>query len=829
MKTFIGNHSDLSQRYLIISWPGHEIHFPLNKLEYRLGRAANNDIRIDYEVVSRWHATIRKEENDYYIYDGQTREQFQKSANGLYFKNERIGKHKFKPGDMIRIPGRNEDFIAIRYYDSDAVEPIKQVWLNQSVTIGRDMQNSFPLDGPTVSRFHARLDVLPNGQGHQLTDLNSGNGTFVNGKRIKAPTPLQYNDVIQIGNFQLRYDGQQLFPAGAQLGQPVSGIRIDAFRITKIVKDKKTKKEKPLLNDISLSITGGEFVALVGGSGAGKSTLLDALNGSRRATSGTVLINGDDLYDNFDAYRHTIGYVPQDDIIHKELTVREALRFAARLRLPADITTAKIEERIEDVLRKVSMPPDKKDLPIKDLSGGQRKRVSIAVELIADPQIIFLDEPTSGLDPGLDQKMMFTLHELSREGKTVILVTHATGNITYCDMVAFLAFGGHLVYYGPPNEAPKFFHKENFASIYNELDDNDPQRRDSKINHRKQTFNGSDHYQKFIDARLGHKCPRCKATIFQGQTFCTNCNYSLNTNPTMNLNANSHINSGKPNLLRQVGTIIRQWAILTQRYLTILSRDRSNLLFLLLQSPIIALLLFLVTDSNLFSKGINIEPDDIGSIQKILFIIACIATWFGAINTVREIVKEMPIYARERLANLSILAYVGSKAFVLTGLAIIQAFLLVVIIGLHLAFPWEGATFLPGPLEIFITVLLVILTASAFGLFLSATVGKEDRAMTLMPVFLIPQIVFAGIVFTLEGWADYISYITFSRWGIEALGSTVNLPTLSREASFSGVVPELPFEFLHQASYLFQTWAILMGYIILFIWGTIISLKRQVG
>lgn len=824
MKTVITDSNILPERCLIISWPGQEMVAPLDKPLYQLGRAKEgNDIVIDYPVVSRYHASIKFEKDGYYIYDGQARQgQSKPSANGLYHKSQRINKHKLEPGDTIRVPGQNEDFIAIRYHDSTKSRPIKTVSLTQGISIGRDSRNSLPLESPTISRFHARLDALQDGS-HQLADLNSSNGTFVNGQRINRPTVLKQNDVIQIDSFKFRYDGQQLLPIESQ--RSAGGIQLDAINVHKIVKDKSKKGEKVLLDRISFSIEGGEFVALVGGSGAGKSTLLDALNGSRPASSGTVLINGDDLYKGFDAYRHAIGYVPQDDIIHRQLTVKEALRFAARLRLPSDVTKNEIEQRIEDVLLKVSMPLDKHNLLIKDLSGGQRKRVSIAVELIADPQILFLDEPTSGLDPGLDQKMMHTLKGLAGEGKTVVLVTHATGNITACDMVAFLAFGGNLVYYGPPQGAQKFFDKDDFAGIYNELEDKTESIRDEKIRVKKSEFEVSSYHKKYIKGRLEFSCPMCQANIQEGQAYCPNCRHDLTTASTAK--QNSHIKAGKPGIFKQIGTIARQWIILTQRYLTIMGRDRGNLLFLLLQSPLIAVLLFLVTDSGLFSKGINIEPDDIGTIQKILFIIACIATWFGTINAIREIVKEQQIYFRERLANLSIIAYVGSKSFVLTLLAFVQAFLLVSIIGVRVGFPWDGSTFLPGPMEVFITILLVILTSSAFGLFLSATVGKEDRAMSLMPVFLIPQIVFAGIVFTLEGWAEWISYITFSRWGIDALGSTVNLPQLRDDASFSGAVPELPFEFLHNATYLLQIWFILIAFIFIFIMATLYSLKRQ--
>jgi hypothetical protein len=267
--------------------------------------------------------------------------------------------------------------------------------------------------------------------------------------------------------------------------------------------------------------------------------------------------------------------------------------------------------------------------------------------------------------------------------------------------------------------------------------------------------------------------------------------------------------------------------ILTRRNLILLVRDSRNFFFLLLQAPAIALLLFLVMESGQFGKGIAAEAADLASIQKILFVLACIATWFGLINAVREIVKELPIYRRERLVNLSVSAYVGSKLLVLLGLSTVQTFMLALIVGWRASFPWTGSTFLPGPLEIFVTLLLVTFTAACFGLFLSAVMGREERVMSVMPLFLIPQIVFAGIVFTLEGGAKLVSWVTFSRWGIEALGSTVNLPELRKVVSYSVPVDELPFAFAHTPAYLLQNWAVLAGFALLSIVLTIFALRRQ--
>ncbi len=806
--------SKLSNKQLVISWPGHQMMAPLVEPVVCLGRLQDgNHIVIKYSVVSRYHATLKWTQNSYQIIDGQIHNgKHQPSSNGLYFRGKRIKEKKLENGDIIRIPDRNQNFVSLMYLDRSAAPPtsIESIRLDQEVNIGRDKNNTLPLNDPTVSRLHAVISPSDD-KGHILKDLGSGNGTYVNGQRV-SQVELKKYDVIQIGSIQLRYDGAQLIPADLRR----EGIRLEALDMRKQVKVTDIDY-KILLNNVSLAIQPREFVAIVGGSGTGKSTMLDALNGFR-PTEGQVLINGDNLYQNFDAYRQSIGYVPQDDIIHHELTAEEALEYVALLRLPPDTPNEEIRERIDDVLEQVAMS-NKRTLLVKQLSGGQRKRVSIAVELIADPGILFLDEPTSGLDPGLDKKMMFTLKQITNSGKTVILVTHATGNITECDLVAFLAVGGRLVFYGSPKDALTFFNVDDFAEIYNKVE-----REPDKWF---EAFRSSTYHDIYIKKRLGFVCPNCGKPAKVDQELCNNCKHNLASAGRKDWGKKVAGKKGGDNLPQKMTTFIRQTTILVRRYLTMLVRDRRNFLFLLLQSPIIALLLFLVIDPGLFGKDINTEVSDVASIQKMLFVLACIATWFGFINSVREIVKELPIYRRERLVNLSISAYVFSKLMVLLGLGIVQAFMLVLIVALRSNFPWTGSTFLPGPLEIFVTIVLVIFTSTCFGLFLSAVIGQENRAMSIMPLFLIPQIVFAGIVFTLDSGAKLVSLITFSRWGIEALGSTVNLPALGKLASYSMPIGELPFEFAHTPAYLLQNWGILVGFALLSIVLTIFALKHR--
>ena len=235
--------------------------------------------------------------------------------------------------------------------------------------------------------------------------------------------------------------------------------------LTKTVRGGKT-----ILNDVSLSILPGEFVAIVGGSGAGKTTLMDAISGVRPATGGTVLYNGRDYYASMALYRNVLGYVPQDDIIHTALPVRDTLRYAAQLRLPPDTSRAELDAAVDQTLAELGMTAQA-DTVVGALSGGQRKRSSIGVELLTQPRIFFLDEPTSGLDPATDAQMMRLMRHLADGGSTVVLTTHATKNVMLCDKIVFLARGGHLAFVGTPQRALEYFAADAFDEIYERLAD----------------------------------------------------------------------------------------------------------------------------------------------------------------------------------------------------------------------------------------------------------------------------------------------------------------------------------------------------------------------
>ena len=774
----------LARPRLVVSWLGRTlVSCELDKDVISIGRLPDNDIVLAFDGVSRHHARLERQGAGYKIVDLN-------STNGLIFQGQRIKEKPLADGDTFRISDGRGDSITLVYQGiSIAKAPPPPVAVfslagRSSVIIGRDPACDLRLDHPTVSRQHARLDVW--GSQHVLLDLGSTNGTFVNGQPIQRLV-LPVGARVQIGAYELTYDGAAIRHV-SQRGR----IHLDALGLRKEVRGdhrlqrvrthlRKGEFQKALsalwqgdsfalLRDISLAIRPREFVALVGSSGTGKTTLLNALSGFQRA-EGQVLINGDDYYTNFDAYRTLVGYVPQADIVHLNLPVAQALRYAAKLRLP-DLSPTEVDARIERALQAVDIWECRNRM-VCQLSGGQRKRVSIALELLAEPSLFFLDEPTSGLDPGLEKKLMYTLRDLAdQEERTIVLVTHATANIDRCHHVAFLGQGGRLVFFGPPQEAKSFFQASDFPDIYNEIE-RDP-------SHWEQQFRASPYYQQYIEQRryqpMGAGHPSQASSVTPQTSFRARALAACNPH---------------------------QLWILVRRYFELIFRDTRNLGILLMQAPVIALLLLMVAHKDdLVSK--------VGPAQRVVFMIACVAVWFGIINSVREITKETSIYKRERMVNLGMVPYVLSKVIVLFLLCLVQSFALLLILGLKVDFPTEGVL-MSGTLEMYTTTVLTTVAGLALGLCISALVSNEDKAMSVVPIILIPQIIFAGMVFKLEGTGKVMSWLTLSRWALEALGATVDLNALKARAP--GPV-ELNFAYDHTANYLLSRWAALGLYTI---------------
>ena len=353
------------------------------------------------------------------------------------------------------------------------------------LVIGRAPDCDVCLPHPMVSRYHALLEKLP--EGLRLRDLASINGVWVGGERITGPVLLREGHRVGIGPF--------LFSLNQGIINTVDNsrsLRLEARGLEKVIPLAKGQTRK-LLDDINLVVEPGEFVSLLGPSGSGKSTLMDCLNGRRRATGGRVLANGEDFYRHFNNFRQSLGYVPQKDIVHTQLTVYRALITRPNCGCRRTPILRSCTARIDEVLREMELVPHK-DTLVANLSGGQIKRVSLGAELLAEPCMLYIDEATSGLDAGTETRMMHLFRGLSNVGRSIVCITHNLENVDQCHLILILA-RGKLMYYGPPAEAPDYFKVNRISEIYDRLGIHEPEVWERE-------FKATSLYQQFVTKRL---------------------------------------------------------------------------------------------------------------------------------------------------------------------------------------------------------------------------------------------------------------------------------------------------------------------------------------
>ncbi|MDH6085901.1 ATP-binding cassette domain-containing protein [Umezakia ovalisporum] len=776
--------------YLVLTNQGQILPaFELSHSQHILGRdpqIADLLVPPDWSVISRCQATLLEVEGKYYIYDGDRR---QPSSNRLFINNHLISHdlgYCLQDGDVIKI-GQNFSILVtleFRYSHSSShnLKSFASISLKERSTIlGRDPTANLQIIAPTISRKHAVIEYLNPGE-YILYDCST-NGIFVNDIKINGKIRLNSGAIIKIPPYTLVLQGDELVTSDTG-----SHIRLDAKNIFKTIKTR--NHTKVLLNQISLPIEPGQLVAFVGGSGAGKSTLMQTLLGIQPTTEGTVYINGENLRHKFNIYRNQIGYVPQSDILHKELKVVEALKYSAKLRLPPD---ADIDLIIEQTLSQIEMLASR-DVFVKNLSGGQLKRVSIGVELLVDPKLFFLDEPTSGLDPGLDKKMMQLLRKLANQGRTIILVTHATGNINLCDRIAFLGQGGNLCYFGSFEDACIFFNLEkcDFADVYIKLDNQEV------VMTTAEQFKRSPYQTQYIDQRLG-------------------------------INA-SKIIKARP---RQVqASLGYQTLILAQRHLQLIVRDRINLIISLITAPIAILLINLaIADQEPLILGSEADPGVAPLAQTVVFVFTCTAIWVGLASSLQEIVKEKDIYLRERLVNLSFFAYLSAKVLVLSGIACLQTTIMVTAILMSFAVP-KSLT-IPWFWGVSITSFLTLLSCLCLGLTVSASVKNSTQANSALVMLLLPQIILSGVLFQTQGISKYLSWLTISRWSVGAYGSLVNINALVPEPTLlpkgTTIAPPFVITDVYDPSWynLSLNWGLLLLHSFVYVIVTLIIQKRK--
>jgi ABC-type multidrug transport system ATPase subunit len=680
------------------------------------GRGEDNDIRLRSRYVGR------RPHGHFRLYNGQWIIEDLNSTNGLIYEGKTIKSKILSDGDQIRIDDGVETTVdgLLMVFSQDNASEWKTIDISSRMvtTIGRNSTCDITLDHVSVSKVHAQ--ITKKGKHYYIEDCGSTNGMLINGIKAENQRRLSEKDVILITNSQLIYGNGTITYCCFK-----KGISVDALNIVKRV----DKNRKTICNDVSLSIKPCELVAIVGGSGAGKSTVMNCISGYSMPTEGSVAINGIELYENFDALKNIIGYVPQQDIVFDNLTVQDMLGYAAKLRLPADLSAGEYESVIKRAITIVELMPHKDKL-IKNLSGGQKKRASIAVELLSDPNLFFLDEPASGLDPGTERNLMKTLKSMALSGKTVVFVTHSTLNLHLCDRIVFMGAGGNLCFYGSYEEALAFFAIDDVVDVYNMITD--------------RPLEYMDKYQSTQKSVI--KPP---------------------------VNRNQEVSKDRKRHSRT-----RQFTVLSKRHLHIMRNDRVRMLLIILQAPLLAFLISLVANGQQFEQY--------EMTKSLLFAMACSAFWIGILNSIQEICKERVILKREYMTGLRLDSYILSKLFVMGIVCAIQSFLLTTVFVLLVGQPDTGVVF-GAYFELLTVTFLTALAASATGIFVSSLFKNADRAMTVAPILLMPQLLFSGLIFTLEGASELISWIAVCRFTMEGYGTTANLndlPTRLQQEGF---------------------------------------------
>jgi ABC-type multidrug transport system ATPase subunit len=606
------------------------------------------------------------------------------------------------------------------------------VSLPGAVKIGRANDNDIVIPEVLASRHHATL--IPTPQGTEIHDNRSINGTFVNGARVDTAV-LHEGDVVTIGNIDLIFAGGTL----ARRDETATATRtggLDVRGVTWTIENNKV-----LLDDISLGAQPGTLTAVIGPSGAGKSTFARLVAGYTHPTKGTVAFEGHNVHAEYASLRSRIGMVPQDDVVHGQLTVQQALMYAAELRLPPDTTKDDRAQVVARVLEELEMTQHL-HTRVDKLSGGQRKRASVALELLTGPSLLILDEPTSGLDPALDRQVMTMLRQLADAGRVVLVVTHSLTYLDVCDQVLLLAPGGKTAFSGPPSQIGPAMGTTNWADIFSTVA-SDP-----------------DGAKARYLARTGPPPPPPPAE------------------KPAEIGDPSHT------------SLFRQFSTIARRQVRLIVSDRGYFVFLALLPFIMGSLSMSVPGDVGFGR-----PDPMGAAPtepaQILVLLNVGAVFMGTALTIRDLIGERAIFLREQAVGLSTSAYLLAKVFVYTVFAVLQSAIVTVIAILGKGGPTQGAVALGIPnLELFVDVAMTTVASAMLGLVLSSIARSNEQIMPLLVVAVMSQLVFSGgmIPVTDRLGLDQMSWATPARWGFASSASTVDL------LSVQDKVPQTPHD-----------------------------------
>ena len=656
-----------------------------------IGRDPSCAIPLDDERVSWHHLRVGPRNGQIELVDLESR-------NGTFLNGRRMDPGPVFIGTdvLIQVGGTRARIRRAMPTTAESRGGFRRVhFRNRALRIGRAPDNDVVLEEPNVSWHHAELRP---GSPPTIADLGSRNGVRLNDQMLRGEQRLEPGAVAGVGPFSLHVDHGELVISderGARL--TAAGIAVDVG-------------ERRILQPTDLSVAPGEFVALIGASGSGKTTLLKCLAGVKDPSWGRVLVGADPV----DLRLTEVGYVPQTDVLHDRLTVRETLMYTARLRLPSDTSRAECVVAVEEVLEELRLAEHAGTF-VGRLSGGQRKRLGCGVELIGKPSTVLLDEPTSGLDPPLERRLMSTLRRLADGGRGIVVVTHATSSLALCDTVAVMGEGGHLLYSGSPRECLEQFGVGNYDEIYGAAELIEP----------------------------GAPPPTGPPT-------------RVRKGPTISLQ------SGR--------SLFGQGATLIGRYARTLGRDRRTVGALLGQAPLIGLLLAV-----LYPRGVLALPDSQPTRSaQFVFLLVTAALWLGLIDSCREIVRERAIILRELAVGVRLDAQIIAKAVIIFTIAALQCLLLLVVVAalrpFHTSLDHYG--------EVLGLLILTSWAMVGLGLLISTVARSVDQATSVIPLLLIPQLLFGGALVALDRMGTVIKVLAdlaVSRWAFAGVGHAIDM------------------------------------------------------
>jgi len=705
--------------------PGHDV---------VIGRDLRADVRLAHPLVSRAHVLLRFQDGRWIAIDNGT-------LNGMFVDRRQVRSVDIRDGQTINISNpdgprltfevdRHTGAVGRPPSGSRPVRPHRASMIRilrgappasppGTIAVGRATDNDIVIPDVLASRHHASL--VPSPEGVKIVDARSINGTFVNGIRVDQAL-LGENDVVTIGNVDLLFQGGTLVRRSeTQAATRTGGLRVRGISLT-------IAHGRVLLDNISFCARPGTLTAVIGPSGAGKSTLAKVIAGTAHPTRGKVSFEGHDIHAQYASLRSRIGMVPQDDVVHRQLTVEQALGYAAELRLPPDTTKHDRRQVMAQVLEELELTPHARTR-VDRLSGGQRKRASVALELLTGPSLLILDEPTSGLDPALDRQVMTMLRQLADGGRTVVVVTHSLTYLDVCDQVLLLAPGGKTAFCGPPSEMGRAMGTTNWADIFTKV--------------------GAD-----PDAANRRFLQQAKP-------------------PLVVREAEKPADLGKP-----VHTSLwRQFSTIGRRQVRLIVSDRAYFVFLALLPLVLGVLSLAVPGTVGFGipNPMGESPDEPG---EILVLLIMGAIFMSTALTIRDLIGERAIFRREQAVGLSATAYLLAKIWVFCTAAIVQSVILVTIVTYGKGGPTRGDVVVGNArVELFLNVAATCVAAAILGLALSSLARSTEQIMPLLVVLVISQLVFCGGMIPVAHRLvlDQLSWFTPARWGFAASASTVDL------------------------------------------------------